>query len=58
VVLHDTPTGAMAHLDEFLHRVKEEGVEITQDYPPECTPIVDGRLVSPIEPYVAQDSAA
>jgi peptidoglycan/xylan/chitin deacetylase (PgdA/CDA1 family) len=58
VVLHDTPTGAMAHLDEFLSRLKEEGMEITQDYPTECTPILNGQIVRPIEPYVAEDAAA
>lgn len=58
VVLHDTPTGAMAHLDEFLRRVKDEGLEITQEYPPECTPIVNGQIVGPIDPYVAEDAAA
>jgi peptidoglycan-N-acetylglucosamine deacetylase len=50
VVLHDTPTGAMAHLDEFLQRIRDEGMEITQEYPPECTPIVDGRIVGNMEP--------
>jgi peptidoglycan/xylan/chitin deacetylase (PgdA/CDA1 family) len=52
VVLHDLPTGAMAHLDEFLRRLLDEGVELTQDYPPDCLPIVDGRVVLPIEQYV------
>ncbi len=52
VVLHDIPGGAMAHLDTFIRRLKDESVEIVQDYPPDCTPIVNGRIVLPIDPYV------
>jgi hypothetical protein len=51
VVLHDLPTGAMKHLDEFIRRLRDEGVELTQDYPPDCLPIVDGKIVLPIEQY-------
>jgi peptidoglycan/xylan/chitin deacetylase (PgdA/CDA1 family) len=52
VVLHDLPTGAMAHLDSFLLRLREEGFEMTQEFPPECIPIVNGRIVLPIEQYM------
>lgn len=52
VVLHDIPSGAMAHLDTFIRRLKDDGVEIVQDYPPDCTPIVKGRIVLSIDPYV------
>jgi peptidoglycan-N-acetylglucosamine deacetylase len=52
VVLHDLPTGAMAHLDEFIRQLRDEGVELTQDYPPDCVPIAGGRIVLPIEQYV------
>jgi peptidoglycan/xylan/chitin deacetylase (PgdA/CDA1 family) len=58
VVLHDTPTGAMSHLDEFILRARDEGMEFTQDYPPECMPIVDGQIVRPIDPYVAAGALA
>jgi peptidoglycan-N-acetylglucosamine deacetylase len=51
VVLHDLPTGAMAHLDEFIGRLVDEGVELTQEYPPDCVPVVDGRIVLPIAQY-------
>jgi hypothetical protein len=51
VVLHDLPTGAMAHLDEFIRRLVDEGFELTQEYPPDCVPIVDGRIVLPIAQY-------
>jgi peptidoglycan/xylan/chitin deacetylase (PgdA/CDA1 family) len=52
VVLHDLPTGAMAHLDGFIRQLIDEGVELTQDYPPDCVPIVDGKVVLPIEQFV------
>jgi hypothetical protein len=52
VVLHDLPTGAMAHLDGFIRQLIDEGVELTQDYPPDCVPIVDGKAVLPIEQFV------
>ena len=53
VVLHDLPNGAMAHLDEFITRLKNEGVEFVQEFPPDCVPIVDGQIVLPLEPYVS-----
>jgi peptidoglycan/xylan/chitin deacetylase (PgdA/CDA1 family) len=52
VVLHDIYSSTLAHLDSFIRTLKEEGFEFTQDYPPECTPIVNGRIVLPLEPYV------
>ncbi|MFL6803171.1 MAG: polysaccharide deacetylase family protein [Xanthobacteraceae bacterium] len=53
VVLHDLPTGAMAHLDRFLARVIDLGGRFRQEFPPECVPIVRGTVVLPIEPYVS-----
>jgi len=52
LVLHDIPTGAMAHLDEFLTCVERSGVEFTQEFPADCLPIVDGKVVLSLEPYV------
>ncbi len=51
VVLHDIYTTTAAHLDSFIRRLKDEGFGFTQDYPPDCTPIVDGRIVLPLENY-------
>jgi peptidoglycan/xylan/chitin deacetylase (PgdA/CDA1 family) len=51
VVLHDIPSGAMLHLDEFLSQLEAEGVEFTQEFPPDCVPIAQGKLLQPIEPY-------
>lgn len=52
MVLHDLPTGAMAHLPRFLDKVGEMGGRLRQDFPPDCVPIVDGRIVRPIDDYV------
>jgi peptidoglycan-N-acetylglucosamine deacetylase len=51
VVLHDLPTGAMLHLDRFIRQAKEEGMELLQEYPPDCVPIVSGKVVLPLAPY-------
>lgn len=53
MVLHDLPTGAMRHLDAFLDKVQDAGGNIRQDFPPDCTPIMDGVVVRPIDEYVA-----
>jgi peptidoglycan/xylan/chitin deacetylase (PgdA/CDA1 family) len=52
MALHDLPNGAMAHLEMFLSGLKNEGFELVQDFPPECVPIMDGKIVLPLEPYV------
>ena len=52
VVLHDIPTGAMDHLEEFIAYLEREGFEFTQDFPPDCVPILDGKVVLPLDPYV------
>jgi peptidoglycan-N-acetylglucosamine deacetylase len=52
LVLHDLPNGAMTHLDEFLGRMMREGFEFAQEFPPECVPILDGKVVLPLEPYM------
>lgn len=52
VVLHDIYTSTLAHLDSFIRLLKDEGYEFAQDYPPECTPIVNGRVALPLEGIV------
>ncbi|RRH90381.1 polysaccharide deacetylase family protein [Variovorax beijingensis] len=42
VVLHDKPNDAMKHLPDFLDAVLARGVEIRQDFPPDCLPVVAG----------------
>ena len=52
VVLHDLPNGAMRHLDSFLLKLREEGHQFTHDFPPECTPIVGGKIVQPLDGFL------
>jgi peptidoglycan/xylan/chitin deacetylase (PgdA/CDA1 family) len=52
MVLHDLPTGAMRHLDHFLDEVAGSGIELRQDFPRECVPMVEGRIIGPIDRYV------
>jgi hypothetical protein len=58
VVLHDLPTGAMDHLDGFIERLIGEGFEFTQDFPPSCLPIIEGRPAMALDPYVADQLAS
>lgn len=48
VVLHDLPTGAMAHLDQFLGALADRGVELRTDFPEHTTPILRGRQIGDI----------
>lgn len=49
VVLHDQPSGAMKHLDAFLARLKDSGQEIVQEFPKDCVPLREGRIVGPMD---------
>jgi peptidoglycan/xylan/chitin deacetylase (PgdA/CDA1 family) len=53
MVLHDLPTGAMRHLDQFLDRAAAAGARFQQQFPPACVPIRAGEIVLSIEPYVS-----
>ena len=53
VVLHDVPTGATQHLDHFLGMLIDRGAEFSQDFPPECTPLVRGKPVGAFEHLMA-----
>jgi peptidoglycan/xylan/chitin deacetylase (PgdA/CDA1 family) len=48
VVLHDLPTGAMAHLDRFLGALSDRGAELRTDFPREATPILRGRRIGDV----------
>lgn len=54
VVLHDLPTGAMEHLDQFLAEAKDRGAIFEQDFPASCILIEQGKVVSDIRPYVTE----
>ncbi len=53
MVLHDLPSGAMRHLDRFLDMVADAGGRLHQEFPPDCVPMREGKIVRPIEDYVA-----
>jgi len=53
VVLHDQPSGAMKHLDRFLTALQESNVTIEQEYPDNCVPIREGRIVGAIEDWTS-----
>ena len=49
VVIHDVASGAMGALPRFLDELHREGVAVTAELPTECVPIVDGRIISPVD---------
>jgi peptidoglycan/xylan/chitin deacetylase (PgdA/CDA1 family) len=51
IVLHDQPKAALQHLDRFLTTLRDMGVIIVQEFPDECVPIREGRIVTPMEPW-------
>jgi peptidoglycan-N-acetylglucosamine deacetylase len=53
LVLHDLPNGAMTHLENFLDVLEADGIRFVQDFPPDCVPILDGRIVLPLDSYVS-----
>ena len=57
VVLHDLPTGAMAHLDRFIAEAQAAGHVFRQDFPPDCVPLRRGSEVLPLAPFVAAPHA-
>ena len=55
LVLHDlNVTGAMRQLPRFLDECLSRGIEFAQDFPPECTPILDGRLVGSLDGLICE----
>lgn len=53
LVLHDLPTGAMNHLDTFLHQAKDRGATFAQEFPADCIILESGRVVGDIRPYLS-----
>ncbi|MBV9945451.1 MAG: polysaccharide deacetylase family protein [Myxococcales bacterium] len=54
LVLHDVPSACAARLGSFLDRARERGVDVVQDLPADCTPIVEGRIAGDLRGLVAQ----
>jgi peptidoglycan-N-acetylglucosamine deacetylase len=57
-VIHDTNSGAMRHLPEFLHRLRDDGVEIVQEFPEDCVPVYRGQLRASLDHLMPIGSAA
>jgi peptidoglycan/xylan/chitin deacetylase (PgdA/CDA1 family) len=55
VVIHDVPSGAMGALPRFLDELDRNGVAVTAELPTECVPIVDGRIISPVDHLMPLD---
>ena len=53
IVLHDLPTGAMSNLARFISCSRDAGAEIAQEFPPACVPILRGRVMFPVDRYMA-----
>lgn len=53
LVLHDVPNACLAGLPGFIDAARARGFELVCDVPPECAPIVDGRIVGRLDHIVA-----
>lgn len=53
MVVHDIPTGAMKALPRFLDHALAEGVQIVQEFPAACVPILKGTVRQPLDGIVA-----
>lgn len=51
-VLHDVPTGAMKALPRFLDAALAAGVEIVQEFPADCVPVLRGVVQRSVEHVV------
>jgi len=58
LVIHDLPTGAMDHLDDFLTRARATGATFRQSFPASCQLILAGRPTTDIAPYVTTPATA
>jgi peptidoglycan/xylan/chitin deacetylase (PgdA/CDA1 family) len=52
VVLHDISNGAMRYLESFLQKLRDDEHSLVQEFPPECTPIVAGKIVQPLDGFL------
>lgn len=58
IVVHDLPTGAMAHLERFIDRVRDAGGTFRQDFPGDCVPLRRGRVTSDFDACVTETAGA
>ena len=58
VVIHDLPTGAMAHLPRFIDLVREAGGEFQQAFHPDFLPLTRGKVTGDLDACVTEPAAA
>jgi peptidoglycan/xylan/chitin deacetylase (PgdA/CDA1 family) len=58
LVLHDLPTGAMAHLERFLDIAADEGARFVRELPESCVPIRRGEVTRSLEGLVSAAGSA
>ncbi len=58
IVVHDLPTGAMAHLEGFIDRVRDAGGAFRQDFPEDCVPLRRGRVTGDFAACVTETAGA
>ena len=53
LVVHDVERyGSMKQLGRFLDEVRRRGIELVQEFPPDCVPIRDGKIVGCLDGLV------
>jgi peptidoglycan/xylan/chitin deacetylase (PgdA/CDA1 family) len=57
LVLHDIPSGAMDHLEEFIVRARGAGATFRQAFPTSCRLIWQGKPASGLDAFVAATPA-
>jgi hypothetical protein len=58
-VLHDEHIGRMMEtLAEFHDRIIQMGVEITQELPRSCTPLIEGKVAGDLQDLVTPEKPA
>ncbi|MEQ8804956.1 MAG: polysaccharide deacetylase family protein [Rhodospirillales bacterium] len=58
IVVHDLPTGAMAHLERFIDKVRDAGGTFRQDFPEDCVPLRRGRVTGDFAACVTETAGA
>jgi peptidoglycan/xylan/chitin deacetylase (PgdA/CDA1 family) len=58
VVVHDLPTGAMAHLERFIETARDRGATFRQDFPEACLPLTRGRVTGDFDACVTETAGA
>lgn len=58
IVVHDLPTGAMAHLERFIDKVRDAGGTFRQDFPEDCVPLRRGRVTGNFAACVTETAGA